>query len=232
MKNKILVVLSGGQDSTTCLYWAVRQYGKENVSAITFSYGQRHNIEVEAAKNICIQEGIVQHQIINVDFLKDISDSALIVGKKEDINTIGENNLPASFVPNRNQLFITIAHAFAQKIKADKIILGVCQTDFSGYPDCRQEFINAIALASNLGSGSTIEIITPLMYLSKAHTFSFAAYLDRLEDIINLTVTCYKGNSIRHKWGNGCGDCPACKLREKGYREFLEMSETTQFSKK
>ena len=140
---KALVIFSGGQDSTTCLYWALQKF--DTVYAITFIYGQRHAIELACATQICIDED-VHHEIIQLPFMKQLSDSALLHDR--DINKKDDNDLPASFVPNRNQLFITLAHAYAQKIKAYFLVTGVCQTDYSGYPDCRHDFIADTRTAS------------------------------------------------------------------------------------
>jgi 7-cyano-7-deazaguanine synthase len=129
--------------------------------------------------------------------------------------------LPSSFVPNRNQLFITLAHSYAQKIGAETLVTGVCQTDYSGYPDCRQEFIFDIQKATNLGSDSKIVIRTPLMHLTKAETFELAKKENCLNDVLEHSHTCYNGNRDKlHSWGYGCDDCPACELRKKGYNEF------------
>tara|TARA_R100001244_G_scaffold132321_1_gene108195 strand:+ start:6668 stop:7354 length:687 start_codon:yes stop_codon:yes gene_type:complete len=212
---KAIVIFSGGQDSTTCLYWAINRF--KNVEAITFDYGQKHSREIEKSIDICKLAGVKQ-TIIDISFLNTIVDSALT--SNGDVNEINEKGLPASFVPNRNQLFITLAHSYAQKIRATKLITGVCQTDYSGYPDCRQAFINAIEQATNLGSDSNIEILTPLMDLDKAETFDLAEAEGCLDVVINHSHTCYNGDSKMNDWGAGCGDCPACKLREAGFNEY------------
>lgn len=220
---KAVVIFSGGQDSTTCLYWAIHDYGKENVEAITFAYGQKHAIELEQSKKICTEEGIKQ-TIIDLSFLNTIVESALT--SNGDVNEKNEKGLPASFVPNRNQLFITLAHAYAQKIKATDLVTGVCQTDYSGYPDCRQNFIDAIEYASNEGSQSEIVIITPLMNLTKSDTWALADELGCLEKVKMNSHTCYNGDREHlHEWGYGCGECPACKLRKQGYENFLKETE-------
>jgi len=220
---KAVVIFSGGQDSTTCLYWALNRYDK--VEAITFDYGQKHSIELEQAAIICKKKNVKQ-TIIDISFLGTIVDSALT--SNGDVKALNAKRLPDSFVPNRNQLFITLAHAYAQKIGASELVTGVCQTDYSGYPDCRQEFINAIAKTSNLGSDSSIVIRTPLMELTKAETFTLAEKENALIDVINLSHTCYNGNREHfHAWGWGCNDCPACDLRKKGYNEFLTNNTTS-----
>lgn len=214
---KAVVVFSGGQDSTTCLYWAKKR--AKVVEAITFAYGQKHAIEIECAKTICQREGI-KHTIVDISFLDQIVESALL--SNGDVNETNEKGLPASFVPNRNQLFYTLAHAYAQKIDAHHLVLGVCETDFSGYPDCRDSFIKSIAHTSDIGSNSSIIPHTPLMFLNKAQTFKLAKDLGCLQDIIVLSHTCYNGDrSNLNSWGYGCDNCPACDLRKKGYEKFL-----------
>lgn len=213
---KSLVVFSGGQDSTTCLYWALNR--GDEVEAITFSYGQKHAIELSQASKICKREGVKQ-TVVNLGFLDTLVESALT--SNGDVNQINEKGLPASFVPNRNLLFITLAHAYAQKIKAERLVMGVCETDFSGYPDCRHAFINKAMLACNVGSDSNIRCDTPLMYLSKAQTFQLAKDENCLEHVLYDSHTCYNGDREHmHEWGFGCGECPACKLRETGWIKF------------
>lgn len=222
---KALVIFSGGQDSTTCLYWAMEKY--DQVEAITFHYGQKHVVELNCAKGICVSENIKQ-TLVDISFLRTLVDSALT--SSGDVNQINDKGLPASFVPNRNQLFITLAHSYAQKIGATILITGVCQTDYSGYPDCRQEFIDLLAQVTNYGSQSEISILTPLMNKSKAEIFQMADGLGKLNDIINLTHTCYNGDrDTFFSWGYGCADCPACKLRKSGFYEYLERK-TGQFN--
>ncbi|QDP64651.1 MAG: putative 7-cyano-7-deazaguanine synthase [Prokaryotic dsDNA virus sp.] len=217
---KAVVIFSGGQDSTTCLYWALKQkYRFDEVEAITFDYGQKHSIEIEQSKIICKKENIKQ-TIIDISFLDTIVESALT--SNGNVNQLNEKGLPASFVPNRNQLFITMAHSYAQKVGAKVLVGGMCETDFSGYPDCRREFIDSIQLSSNIGSDSDIKIETPLMYLDKAETFKMANDIGHLKEIIELSHTCYNGDRTMNEWGAGCGNCPACELRKKGYYEAKE----------
>ncbi len=215
-KQKALVILSGGQDSVTCLFWALANY--DEVEAITFMYGQNHKVEVDLASQVCQDHGV--HWVFaKIDFYAGLIESALT--SKGDVNVLNEKGLPASFVPNRNALFITIAHGYAQKIGAQALVAGMCQTDFSGYPDCRQGFINQIQSALNIGSNSIIRIETPLMNLTKAQTFKLAKELGKLDYIILNTNTCYNGDRTRrHIWGFGCGKCPACILRREGFEEF------------
>ena len=214
---KALIVFSGGQDSTTCLGWAKNRY--EEIECISFFYGQKHSIELEKSKEICKLEGIKQ-TIINIDFLGGLVNSALTSNGDVSAKHKDNNDLPASFVPNRNALFLTLAHAYAQKIKAQDIITGTCQTDYSGYPDCRQEFIDLLEKTLNKGSATNLKIITPLMDLTKAETFKLAEKENCLNLVINYSHTCYNGSAIFNEWGFGCGECPACELRKKGFYEY------------
>jgi len=219
MNQKAVVIFSGGQDSTTCLFWAKNRY--KEVEAITFNYGQKHSVELIQAGLICKSIGVKQ-TIIDISFLNTIVDSALT--SNGDVNKINSKGLPDSFVPNRNQLFITLAHAYAQKIGADVLVMGVCQTDYSGYPDCREIFIDSVEKTTNLGSESNIYIETPLMHLTKAQTFKLAEDESCLQEILKLSHTCYNGDHHTwNDWGYGCGKCPACELREKGYNEYIKL---------
>lgn len=217
-----VTLFSGGQDSTTCLYWAKKHFNK--VSAIGFFYGQNHSVELEQAQKICDREGITL-KIVDIAEIMKLSKSAL-TEKGGDVNVVREDGLPASYVPNRNQIFLTLAHSYAQLIEADSLVTGVCQTDFSGYPDCRQVFINKLEEALEYGSNKNIGIWTPLMFINKAETFKLAKDLGVLDVIINDTMTCYNGDTTPHYWGMGCSECPSCKLRQKGFDEFLELTET------
>jgi 7-cyano-7-deazaguanine synthase len=213
-----VVIFSGGQDSTTCLYWAMSKYNR--VEAITFQYGQKHQVEIDCSDKICKIESIKQ-TVIDISFLGTIVESALT--SNGDVNKKNSKGLPDSFVPNRNQLFITLAHAYAQKIGATVLVTGVCETDFSGYPDCRNNFIRMIGMTSNLGSDSHIIIETPLMWLSKAKIWQMSKDLGVLSQVIKFSHTCYNGvRDELHQWGYGCGDCPACELRAAGYEQFKE----------
>lgn len=215
--NKAVVIFSGGQDSTTCLFWALKKFDK--VEAITFNYGQKHNVEIEQSKIICDYFKVKQ-TIIDMTFLNTIVESALT--SNGDVNQLNEKGLPSSFVPNRNQLFITLAHSYAQKIGAENLVTGVCQTDYSGYPDCRDNFITSVERTTNLGSDSKIRIHTPLMYLTKGQTFELADNIGYLKEVIELSHTCYNGNrEHKYSWGYGCQNCPACNLRQNGYEDFL-----------
>ena len=214
-----LVIFSGGQDSTTCLYWAKENY--DEVHAITFNYGQKHSIELNCSKEICKLEGVKQI-IIDISFLNTIVEGSLINGG--DINNLNEKGLPASFVPNRNQLFITLAHSYLQKLGGGDLITGVCETDFNGFPDCRRGFIDKIEDTTNTGSNTNIKIITPLMFLNKAETFKLAYDLGCLDKIINKSNTCYNGDrTLLNEWGWGCDNCPACQLRKEGFEKYKEL---------
>lgn len=213
---KAIVIFSGGQDSTTCLYWAKSKF--DQVHALSFVYGQNHAIEIEQAKKICTLEG-VPHTTVDISFLPNLVLSALI--SQGNVNELRKDGLPASFVPNRNALFLTLAHAFAQKLDFECIVGGMCETDYSGYPDCRQHFIKGMESVLNYGSNTIITIHTPLMYLTKAQTFNMAYELGKLEEVIELSHTCYNGDrKTKHEWGYGCGECPACRLRANGFKEF------------
>lgn len=217
---KALVIFSGGQDSTTCLGWAKNRY--DFVSAITFSYGQIHKVEITQAKKIAKQLDTPLH-VVNLDFFGDLVNSALIGGGDVNAKHMDVDTLPASYVPNRNALFILLAHAFAQKIKAEVLIGGMCQTDFSGYPDCREKFIKSLEQSLNLGSDQNIEVATPLMFLNKAETFELARKEGVLALVLQESHTCYNGEKTMNDYGRGCGNCPACNLREKGYHQFVKQ---------
>ncbi len=220
---KAVVIFSGGQDSTTCLFWAVREF--DEVEAITFNYGQKHEVELKCAANICLAYGIKQ-TIIDISFLQTIVDSAL-TSNAIPVGGVREDGLPATYVPNRNQLFITLAHAYAQKIGANQLVTGVCETDYSGYPDCRQHFISGMESVSNYGSGAFIRIHTPLMFRSKAEIFALAEELGVLSVVVEHSHTCYNGSRLnRFPWGYGCGTCGACTLRAQGWNDYTKNIET------
>ena len=215
-----VVVLSGGQDSVTCLGLALAQYS--NVHAIAFDYGQRHRVELECAASVC-QRNEVPIQIVEIPMLSKLVTSALTGEGDVSAKHAYKPGLPASFVPARNALFLVLAHAYAQEHKCDTIITGVCQTDFSGYPDCRDHFVRAMALALNFGYETDISIRTPLMHLDKASTFALANEVVFLGEVIHGSHTCYNGDhATLHEWGYGCGECPACKLRAAGFERYCE----------
>lgn len=218
-----LVVFSGGQDSTTCLGWAKRRY--ERVETITFDYHQKHSIEVEQAK-IIAKYLEVPNYVVSLDIFAQLADSALLeVNKTQNINAShhAKPDLPASFVPNRNAMFFTIAHAYAQKQGLTHIITGINQTDYSGYPDCREGFIQSLEQSLNIGSQSTINFVYPLIHLSKAQTFALAEQEGVLELVLEHSHTCYNADHTTfHPWGYGCNECPACHLRAKGWENYTE----------
>lgn len=207
-----LLVLSGGQDSTTCLYWAIDRWGRENVETLTFDYGQRHRIELEAARDVAQFAG-VQNTVLPIDTLRALGGSALTadeIAVRSALNP--ENNLPNTFVPGRNLIFLTYAAAFAYQRGIRHLVTGVAQTDYSGYPDCREQTIVALEKAIQLGMEYEISIHTPLMHLSKADTVRMISELGGLEAMA-LTHTCYNGQRPP------CGTCPACVIRARGFEE-------------
>ncbi len=215
-----LVVMSGGQDSTTCLGVAIMRHGRENVRAVAFDYGQKHSIELEQARLICERHEIL---LITVDIpvLKMMESSALVTHGDTSAPHEYLADLPATFVPARNALFLTMAFGLAMEARTTHIYTGVCQTDYSGYPDCREEFVVALENALQVGYQSTIKIVTPLMHLDKAATFELARRTGVWDDVIQFSHTCYEGvRDNLHPWGAGCGACPACELRAKGFNKF------------
>lgn len=216
---KAIVILSGGQDSTTCLHWALRE-GFDVVMALTFAYSQKHAIEIACARLIT-EKNNVEHKVVDISFLKDFDTSSL-TDFTQSTDLVEGRELPTTFVPNRNQLFITLAHSMAIKLGASYLITGVSQVDYSGYPDCRREFMDSLEQTLNLGTLKDIKILTPLVQLNKAQTFQLAEDLGVLQEIVEGTHTCYNGIRDFHEWGYGCGKCPACELREKGYKEFRD----------
>ncbi|MEZ8202530.1 MULTISPECIES: 7-cyano-7-deazaguanine synthase QueC [Vibrio] len=210
---KAVVVFSGGQDSTTCLIEALNEY--DEVHAITFDYGQRHKLEIEVAKSIAIELGVKAHKVLDVSLLNELAISSLT---RDDIpvsHELQSNGLPNSFVPGRNILFLTLSGIYAYQIGASAVITGVCETDFSGYPDCRDSFVKAMESALKQGMEYDVSLITPLMWLDKAQTWALADKLGHLDFVREKTLTCYNGVI-----GNGCGDCPSCKLRAAGLASY------------
>ena len=210
MTEKALVVLSGGQDSTTCLYWTIDRFGLGKTRALTFDYGQRHGIELDSARDVAALAG-VEHTILPVDTFAALGGNAL-TDESVAIGQGPERGLPTTFVPGRNLIFLTYAAAFCWPRKISHIVTGVAQTDYSGYPDCRRETIDALAEALRLGMEMRFEIHTPLMSRTKAETVLLAQKLGCLEALA-LTHTCYEG--MRPP----CGRCDACRLRAKGFAE-------------
>jgi len=219
----VLVILSGGQDSATCLYWAKKQF-LGPLHAITFDYGQRHRVELECAAELARDAGAV-HALIPVNSLSALSSNALTDSSVAVSGNTGMNGLPSTFVPGRNALFLTLAAAYAVPKGISDLVIGACQMDAAGYPDCRDGFIKSMQHALSMAMESQVRVHTPLMYLTKDQTFRLADKLGVLEKIVKGTHTCYEGNhSDLHAWGYGCAQCPACDLRRKGYEDFLERS--------
>ena len=215
---KAVVVFSGGQDSTTCLLWALHSF--KEVEAITFNYNQRHSLEIEQAKKICEDLNVKQH-ILDMSLLNQLAPCSLTrsdieVDKYKD--TKDKDGVPNSFVPGRNIAFLTFGAILAEQIGAKHLVTGVCETDFSGYPDCRNTFIQSLNTTLNLGLNSNITIHTPLMWLNKAETWELADIMDSLDYIRENTLTCYNGIV-----GDGCGECPSCALRRQGLEEYLNL---------
>lgn len=216
---RAVVVFSGGQDSTTCLIQALTQY--EDIHCVTFDYGQRHREEINIAKDLASKLGSITHKIIDVGLLKTLVVSSLTC-KNMLIPHYQEEQkaLPSTFVPGRNILFMTLAAIYASQVDSEAVITGVCETDFSGYPDCRDKFIKAFNQAVNLGMTRNLLFITPLMWLNKAEIWAMADYHQQLECIRNDTLTCYNGII-----GDGCGQCAACNLRAKGLKSYQQQPE-------
>ncbi|MNW34851.1 7-cyano-7-deazaguanine synthase [compost metagenome] len=220
LKNeKAIVVFSGGQDSTTCLYWALERFAE--VEVVTFDYGQRHKLEIEVAAGIARDLGVKQ-TVLDMSLLNQLAPNALT---RDDIEiTQAEGELPSTFVDGRNMLFLTFAGIMAKQKGARHIITGVCETDFSGYPDCRDVFIKSLNVTLNLSMDYQFVIHTPLMWLNKAETWRLADELGAFDFVHTRTLTCYNGII-----GDGCGECPACHLRKAGLDEY--RAELTQSSK-
>jgi 7-cyano-7-deazaguanine synthase len=224
-----LVLFSGGQDSTTCVAWALSRYAR--VETIGFDYGQRHAVELSVRPTLLDALGTLspewrqalgEDHLIDLSLLSNISDTALT--RNVEI-AMQENGLPNTFVPGRNLLFMTVAATVAYRRGLNLLVGGMCETDFSGYPDCRNDTMQSLETTLNLGMGTRFKIETPLMWIDKAATWKLAHDLggDTLVDLIREhTHTCYLGErGTLHDWGHGCGKCPACELRARGYRQFL-----------
>jgi 7-cyano-7-deazaguanine synthase len=231
LPNRALVLFSGGQDSTTCLAWALSRY--VGVETIGFDYGQRHAIEL-AVRPALLQKmralspewagRLGDDHLIDLSLLGKLSDTALT--KDVDI-AMQANGLPNTFVPGRNLLFMMVAATVAYRRGLDVLVGGMCETDFSGYPDCRDDTMKALQVALNLGMATRFKLEMPLMWIDKAATWRLAHELGGtpLVDLIRTdTHTCYLGErGALHDWGYGCGSCPACELRARGYRQFAGM---------
>lgn len=230
MHTKALVLFSGGQDSTTCLAWALERY--EHVETIGFDYGQRHRIELECRLNI-LQEvrnrfpnwakRLGEDHVLDLKLLGQISDTAMTAEKTIEFQ---KNGLPNTFVPGRNLLFLTCAATIAYRRDLTVLVGGMCETDYSGYPDCRDNTLKATQVALSLGMDAPVIIETPLMWLNKAQTWRLAEDLGN-RDFVSLiqeeSHTCYLGTrQHKYKWGYGCGTCPACELRKTGYEQYIQ----------
>ncbi len=224
-----LVLFSGGQDSTVCLAWALSRFGR--VETVGFDYGQRHAAELAARPRILqkfregfsgLASGLGEDHLLPLDVLKAIGGSALMDDRKIEM---GAGGLPTTFVPGRNVMFLTAAAALGYRRGIADLVGGMCETDYSGYPDCRADTIEATARALSLGLAREVRVHTPLMAIDKAATWTLAEALGGAA-LVNLivedTVTCYEGDrSQRHDWGYGCGVCPACELRAVGYLKYM-----------
>ena len=211
-RQSALIVFSGGQDSTTCLFWAMKHY--EYVETVTFSYGQRHSQELEVAKEIAAEQG-VKHHILDMSLLGQITENALTSDIAIETK---DGEVPNTFVDGRNHLFLSFAAVLAKQRKIRDIVTGVCQTDFSGYPDCRDVFVKSLNVTLNLAMDYEFVIQTPLMWLDKAETWELADQLGKFDYVRQKTLPCYNG--IR---GTGCRQCPACHLRQAGLEKYLNQ---------
>ncbi|MBX5227520.1 7-cyano-7-deazaguanine synthase QueC [Rhizobium sp. NLR9b] len=229
MSTTALVLFSGGQDSTTCLAWALDRF--ERVETVGFDYGQRHRIELEcrdtlrakiSALNPVWADRLGDDHTISLAALGEISDTALTSGMQIEI---AESGLPNTFVPGRNLIFLTFAAALAYRRDLKHIVGGMCETDYSGYPDCRDDTIKALQVTLNIGMEKRFVLDTPLMWIDKTQTWQLAKDLGGrplVDVIVEDSHTCYLGERGEfHDWGYGCGLCPACDLRAKGYEKFI-----------
>lgn len=212
-KDEALVVFSGGQDSSTCLFWAKREFRK--VHALTFRYGQKHSLEVEMAGKLA-EKAEVDFHLMDTPFIgqlgaNSLTDASIVMDQERP-----EDSFPNTFVPGRNLFFLSIAAVVAREHGINHIVTGVSQTDFSGYPDCRDSFIKSLNVTLNLAMDEQFIIHTPLMWIDKAGTWALADELGVLDIIRNETLTCYNGIP-----GDGCGHCPACRLRRAGLEKYL-----------
>lgn len=230
-----VVLLSGGQDSVTILHHAAWEHGPENVHALSFSYGQRHSVELDAARDIAERLNIASHHIVDGKALTLWAASSKLLKsvEAEPVATFGPStgpitDVPASFVPMRNAFFLTVAWGFALENDARVIYAGMCETDYSGYPDCRLDFVNKIEAALRSGyptEDMPVTIVTPLMHLTKAETFMMAYEMGEAayHDVLMRSRTCYNGSEMMNDWGYGCGICPACELRRDGFYAFQQQ---------
>ena len=223
MEEGALVLFSGGQDSTACLAWALGRFAR--VETVGFAYGQRHAVELECRGPV--REALAGRwgARLGPDVVIDLAPSFAALGRtaltSDAAITMGEEGLPNTFVPGRNLLFLTYAAALAYRRGLRRIVGGMCETDYSGYPDCRDDTVKAMQLALNLGTGRRFVLETPLMWLDKAETWALADRLGIVALTVEHTHSCYLGDRThRHDWGWGCGACPACELRAAGWRRW------------
>lgn len=214
-KDTALVVFSGGQDSTTCLFWAKKHFRR--VCALTFAYGQKHVKEVDVARAIAGKAG-VDFDVMDVSFIGRLGHNSLTDPSMKMDAEKPEGGVPNTFVPGRNLFFLSIAAVYARERGINYLVTGVSQTDFSGYPDCRDAFIKSLNVTLNLAMDEQFVIHTPLMWIDKAETWALADELGVLDLVRRETLTCYNGIP-----GDGCGHCPACKLRREGLEKYLSM---------
>lgn len=222
--SEALVVFSGGQDSTTCLFWALKNFKK--VSTITFIYGQKHSKEVEMARAIAEEAGVDFH-LQDVSFISQIGSSSLTDSSIKMDQDKPKDSVPNTFVPGRNLFFLSIAAVYARERGIKHLVTGVSQTDFSGYPDCRDSFIKSLNVTLNLAMEDQFVIHTPLMWIDKAETWELADKLGIFDLVRYRTLTCYNGIP-----GEGCGHCPSCKLRSEGLNSYLARREAKQKNNK
>ena len=232
-KDRALVLFSGGQDSTTCLAWALSKYSR--VETIGFDYGQRHAIELTMRAPLLQKmrdlspdwnKKLADDHLIDLGLISQLSHTAMTA----DIEiTMQENGLPNTFVPGRNLMFMLVAATLAYRRDLNVLVGGMCETDFSGYPDCRDDSMKALQVALNLGMATRLKLETPLMWIDKAETWQLAEHLggSALVELIRAdTHTCYLGErGVLHTWGHGCGTCPACALRARGYEQYIARGE-------
>lgn len=224
-----LVLFSGGQDSTVCLAWALDRF--QRVETVGFDYGQRHRVELDVRPRIRAELAVIKPEwrkrlgedhLVKLDALAAISETALT---RETEIEIGKNGLPTTFVPGRNLIFLAFAGALAYRRGASHLVAGMCETDYSGYPDCRNETIQNMARVLELGMDKALIIETPLMWIDKAQTLDMAQKIGGdalIHLVVHETHSCYLGDRThRHEWGYGCGKCPACQLRARGWEKWV-----------
>ena len=213
--DKVLVVFSGGQDSTTCLFWAKREF--KEVFAVSYRYGQKHENEVELARKIAEKAGVT-FEVMDIPLVGQLGHNSLTDTTMVMDQEVPEKGLPNTFVPGRNMFFLSIAAVYARERGIRHLVTGVSQTDYSGYPDCRDAFVKSLNVTLNLAMDYQFVLHTPLMWIDKAQTWELADQLGVLDLVRNETLTCYNGIQ-----GDGCGHCPSCKLRNEGLHKYLAL---------